>query len=79
VGPVLEEAPLVPEQAFELRWVVPAEAAPEHEQVTPRDDADRVELEAAELADERENAVGARPAEPLFNDGQPPRLLDREL
>ena len=46
VRPVLEQAPLAPEQRLQVGGVVGAEAAPQDQLVAAGDHADRVELEA---------------------------------
>jgi hypothetical protein len=71
--PVLEQAPLVPQEAVQVGRVVSAEAAPEDEEVGARDCARWVELQAAEVADGLEDGVGAIPCEPLARDCEPAR------
>ena len=72
----LEELLLDPQQAVELRDVVRAESAPEHELLRRRDGGDRVDLEEAEplhgVEDGRRRAV-----EELRADGDPAGLVRR--
>jgi hypothetical protein len=71
--PVLEQAALLPQETVEVGRVVSAEAAPEDEEVGARDCARRVELQAAEVADGLEDAVGAIACETLADDREPAR------
>ena len=76
-GAPLDQLPLLPEEALELRGVERPEPAPEDEVLRRRDARNRVELEEAEPADGLEDA--ARPAvEPLRAYGDPARLLERD-
>src|SRR5262249_26927544 len=74
----LDELPLLPEQTVELRRVEAAETAPEDQVLRRRDDRDRVELEEPEMADGLEHPPRAA-VEALGPNGDPPRLLDRNL
>jgi hypothetical protein len=73
-----EELSLIPEQPVELCPVVPGDAAPENEMLRRRDGRDRVDLEAAEVPDRRQD-VGRRPVEQLRTHGDAPGLPDRKL
>ena len=46
VRPVLEQFALAPQQRVEMRAIVRAETAPQHEPMTACDDADRIELQS---------------------------------
>src|SRR5215207_1160351 len=72
----LEEFPLFPQKAIELRLVERAEPAPEDELLRRRDSRDRIDLEEAEPADRLEN-VARRPVEELRANREPSRLLRR--
>ncbi len=82
VCPELEELPPAPEQRVEDGRIVVPEAAQEDELMRPCDDVHRVELQAADVADEVQHAglVGRRPGagEVLAGDGQAPGLGLRE-
>ncbi len=58
--PVLKQPALAPEQRVEIVHVIGAQAAPEHELMAARDDRDRIELQAAEVAHHVEVAAGIR-------------------
>jgi hypothetical protein len=73
VRPVLEQAPLLPQEAIEVGRVVGAQAAPEDEEVGARDCTRWIELKAAEVADGLEDAVRAIAGETLARDRQPAR------
>ena len=73
VRPVLEQAPLLPQEAIEVGRVVGAQAAPEDEEVGARDCARWIELKAAEVADGLEDAVRAIAGETLARDREPAR------
>ncbi len=71
--PVLEEHAPVVDQPLERALGEDAEAAPEREQVGPRDDVDRVELDpAGRLGEAREVGGGKSPV------ARPIELLARE-
>jgi hypothetical protein len=84
VGPVLIKAALLPEQGVDELGVERTETAEGDEQVITRHDCGRVELQAADRADERVDVVGrdrvrTRAAQSLARDRQPPRVLDPDL
>jgi hypothetical protein len=75
VRPVLEQAPLPPQQPLQVGRVELAKAAPQHQLVAAGDHADRVQLQAAEVAGHLHDPVGAgrraRAAQVLAGDEQP--------
>jgi hypothetical protein len=73
-GVPLDQLPLVPEEAFELRRVEGAEPCLEHEMLRRRHGRDRVELEEAEPADGLEHTA-RRAVEQLCADGDPAGLV----
>src|SRR3990172_9455074 len=74
VSPVLEEPALLPEELIQVRRVVRAKAAEQHQLMAARDDADRVELQTAQVAHDFYHAIGIRlwerPGQALLSDGQ---------
>ena len=78
VRPVLEQAPVAPEQRVQVGQVVAAQAAPEDQLVAAGDHADRVELEGAQVGGHRHDRLGAgrrrrRAGQALAADDQPAR------
>ena len=73
-GVPLEQLSLLPEEAVELRDVVRAESAPEHELLRRSDGRDRVDLEVAEPPDRVEHGR-RRAVEELGAHGDPARVL----
>ena len=73
--PVLEQLPRLPAQFLELGVVITAQPAPQNQAVAGSDHGGRVELEAAEMANQLEDSIGIRgwppPAESLAADRQP--------
>src|SRR5580765_1605162 len=72
-GVPLEELSLLPEQPVEVGAIVGSEPAPEDEVLGRRDGRDRVDLEAAEVANRRQD-VPRRAVEELGAHGHPPCL-----
>jgi hypothetical protein len=70
----LEQPPLVPEQAIELRRVEGPETAPEDEVLRGRDGGDGVELEEPEPADGMEDSA-CRAVEQLGANGNATSFL----
>ena len=84
VCPVLVETALVPEQSIDQLRVEGTEAAEHDQQVIAGDDRGRVELQAADRLHQlmdvvRRDWLGARSAQSLAGDRQPPRVLDPDL
>ena len=76
--PVLQEAPLTPQEALQVLGIVRAQPAPQHEQVATRDNVGRIELETAEAACDGHDPFGVGrwtgPGEELRPDRQRPCL-----
>ena len=76
--PVLQEAPLTPQEALQVLGIVRAQPAPQHEQVATRDHVGRIELKTAEAARDGHDPLGVgrwtRPREELRPDRQRPCL-----
>ena len=73
VRPVFEERPVDPQKPVERGRVERPHAAPEHQQVAPRDGRDRIELQTADRAGDlqqlrRTRAGGTRAGQPLLRD-----------
>src|SRR5438874_4856055 len=57
--PGLEQAALIPEQGFQVLWLIGPNAAEDHELVARRDHVGRVELQEAKILDDIEDAIDA--------------------